>query len=335
MLQICTTDLHCGGGTVRVVRGDQLPVISGNSLLEKRNYFRDNLDYIRKFLLHEPRGHEDLYGIVVLESDDVTADVNLILLHNAGYGSMCGHGALAMGRFAVDTGIVRKPTSPETEVRLRCPCGIVRVFVQYENGRTGSSRFISVPSFVFARDVKASVQGYGDVTADVCYGGAFFVHVKASLLGLDVRTSSIDDLIRAGDAVTRVFKACVTVTHPDSPDLAFIVGTNLVDDNEDNPDVPTAMVCIFADKQVERSPCGSGSAARIAQLYERGHLKLGETRQIQGPTGDCFKTTPIKDVKYGEHNAVIVEVEGRAYYAGKAELILEEGDEIGKGFLLR
>jgi len=166
-MKIWTTDLHCGGGTVRVVLGKELPPILGKTLLEKRRYFRENLDYIRKFLLHEPRGHEGLYGIIVLDDDDdisegddatnndVKCDVSLILLHNAGLGSFCGHGSIALGRYLIDTGIIRQPTSPQTQVTLRCPCGVVRVFVDYENGKTGKARFLSVPSYIFAKGAQS------------------------------------------------------------------------------------------------------------------------------------------------------------------------------------
>ena len=147
-LKITVTEMHCGGGPIRIVKGSELPPIPGKTLLERRAYFKANLDNLRKFILYEPRGHADLYGIIIVEPDSPEAVAGLILVHNEGYGSMCGHGALSLARYAVDYGLVKEPVSPETKVTFQFPCGLINVCVDIKDGKSGISRFRSVPSYV-------------------------------------------------------------------------------------------------------------------------------------------------------------------------------------------
>ena len=146
--KINVTEMHCGGGPIRIVNCSELPPILGDTLLEKRAYFKEHLDHLRRFILYEPRGHADLYGIIIVEPDTSEAVAGLILVHNEGYGSMCGHGALSLARYAVDYGLVKEPVSPETKVTFQFPCGLIDVFVEIKDGKSSWSRFRSVPSYV-------------------------------------------------------------------------------------------------------------------------------------------------------------------------------------------
>ena len=148
-LKITTTEMHTGGEPLRIVEAG-FPAIKGTTILDKRKYIRENLDHIRKFIIFEPRGHFDMYGVVFVEPDISEADIGTIFIHNEGYSTMCGHAIIALGRYAIDHGIVKTPVSPETEVVFQCPCGRVEAFVEYNNGKTGNVRFHSVPAFVFA-----------------------------------------------------------------------------------------------------------------------------------------------------------------------------------------
>ena len=147
-MKMRVTEMHSGGGPIRIVDSSELPPILGKTLLEKRSYFKTNLDHLRKFILYEPRGHADLYGLIIVEPDTSEAVAGLILVHNEGYGSMCGHGALSLARYAVDYGLVKEPVSPETTVTFQFPCGLINVSVEVKDGKSGMSHFRSVPSYV-------------------------------------------------------------------------------------------------------------------------------------------------------------------------------------------
>lgn len=148
-LKITTTEMHTGGEPLRIIESGY-PEIKGSKILDKRQYVKKNLDAIRKFLMMEPRGHFDMYGALLVEPDIKEADLGVLFMHNEGYSTMCGHAVIALGRYAVDRGIIKNPSSPETMVNIQCPCGLVQCYVEYENGKTGQVRFHSVPAFAFA-----------------------------------------------------------------------------------------------------------------------------------------------------------------------------------------
>ncbi|KAJ8410347.1 hypothetical protein AAFF_G00203280 [Aldrovandia affinis] len=170
---LSVVDMHTGGEPLRIVLSGY-PEVKGDSVLAKRRYVKENLDHLRKVLMYEPRGHYDMYGALVVQSEIGEADLAVLFMHNEGYSTMCGHAVIALGRFAVDYGLVNAPVSPETQVNIHCPCGLVKAFVEYSNGKTGGVRFHSVPAFAFATDVAVSVPGHGEVLVDISYGGAFY-----------------------------------------------------------------------------------------------------------------------------------------------------------------
>ena len=148
-LKISTTEMHTGGAPFRIIETG-FPEIKGKTVLDKMRYARENFDFIRKMMMFEPRGHFDMFGVILVEPDIPEADIGTIFIHNEGYSTMCGHGVIALGRYVIDHGIVKPPVEPETKVVIQCPCGPVEAFVEYNNGRTGGVRFRSVPAFVFA-----------------------------------------------------------------------------------------------------------------------------------------------------------------------------------------
>ena len=149
-LRIETIEMHTGGEPLRIVTSG-VQNIQGKTLLDKRRYIKDNLDFVRKLIIFEPRGHYDMYGVYLVKPDSDGADVGCIFIHNEGYSTMCGHAVISLGRYVIDHGIIQKPVSPETRVVMQCPCGPVEAFVQYENGKTGNVRFNSVPAYLFEK----------------------------------------------------------------------------------------------------------------------------------------------------------------------------------------
>ncbi|XP_051872448.1 trans-L-3-hydroxyproline dehydratase [Pristis pectinata] len=328
-------DMHTGGEPLRIVTGGFPPVL-GHDILSKRRYVRDELDGLRRHLLFEPRGHRDMYGALLVGSERPDAHLGVLFMHNQGYSTMCGHAVLALGRYALDYGLIAEPSSPETQVNIHCPCGLVRVYVQYDRGRSGRVRFHSVPAFVFAADIPIDVPGHGKIVVDVAYGGAFYAFVSADCFGLDVCSSRTRDLVDAAVAVTNAVKAQVKLHHPDSKDLAFLYGTIITDGKDTFSEEPTANICVFADAQVDRSPCGSGVTARVALQYHKGLILLNQTRTFQsGPTSSLFTGKAVEETKCGDFKAVIVEISGQAHYTGTANFYVEDDDDLKDGFLLR
>eukprot|EP00731_Ephydatia_muelleri_P022120 Em0014g711a len=241
--------MHTGGEPLRIIHSGY-PSIEGGTLLEKRRYVREKLDHLRTMLMREPRGHFDMYGALVVESDLPEADLAVLFMHNEGYSTMCGHGVIGLGRYAVDYNLV-KPVSPETLVRIQCPCGLVTAHVEYREGVSGAVRFESVPAFAFLTNQKIDVDGYGCVEYDIGYGGAFYALADVAQFGLDLGKSPIQDIIAAGSGLTEAVRRSVPLSHPESPDLAFLYGAILTDGRDEYCNEPTANICIFADCQVE------------------------------------------------------------------------------------
>ncbi|XP_053553281.1 trans-3-hydroxy-L-proline dehydratase [Bombina bombina] len=334
---ITVVDMHCGGEPVRIVQSGA-PVPQGRTLLEKRRWVREHMDWLRKVLMLEPRGHRDMYGALLVPSEEESAHLGVLFMHNEGYSTMCGHAVLALGKYALDYGYLGEAAGSEVPMNIHCPCGLVRAWVTCgaDRERRGAVRFHSVPAFCFMTDVTVDVPGLGKVVVDIAYGGAFYSFVSAERFGLDVCTSRTRDLVDVAAAVTESVKAQVKLHHPDSADLAFLYGTILTDGKDAYSEEPTANVCVFADSQVDRSPTGSGVTARIALQYHKGQIQLQQTRNFKsGATGSIFTGKAVKETTCGDFKAVIVEVSGHAYYTGTSSFVLENEDPLKNGFLLK
>ncbi|KAF3702828.1 Trans-L-3-hydroxyproline dehydratase [Channa argus] len=365
-VELSVVDMHTGGEPLRIIRSGY-PQVKGDSVLSRRRYVQEHLDHLRRVLMFEPRGHYDMYGALIVDSEIPEADLGVLFMHNEGYSTMCGHAVIALGRFAVDYKLVKEPQSPETQVNIHCPCGMVKAFVEYSDGKTGGVRFHSVPAFAFGTgtthdfcphtkqfpnvfkvcrinysingfppDVTVEVEGFGNVTVDISYGGAFYAFVNAQRFGLDVNKSRTRDLVDAATAVTNAVKSQVKLQHPVSDDLAFLYGTILTDGKDDFSSETTANICVFADAQVDRSPTGSGVTARVAFQYHKGLIQLNQTRTFQsGATGSQFTGKAVEETKCGDFRAVVVEVAGRAFYTGVSRFVQEQDDKLTHGFLLK
>jgi len=338
-----TVELHTGGEPVRIVV-DGLPPIPGGTILEKRRYARMHLDHLRRALMAEPRGHADMYGVWPVAPDLPDVDLAVLFTHNEGFSTMCGHATIALGRWAVEEGLVAVPAPgsdgvSRAPVRLQAPCGRIEVEVDVVAGRVGDVRFRSVPAFAAALDVPLEVEGVGAVTVDVGYGGAFYALVDAGALGVELGATPLRTVVDRATAVTRA-AADVALTHPDSADLAFLYGTIVRDVGDDRAPEDSRNVCVFADRQVDRSPTGSGVTARTAVRHARGAVAAGEVRRFTSLTGAVFTARVVAEHAPGAHAptgvpSVVVEVGGRAHRSGTAEFVLEPDDPLREGFLLR
>ena len=323
--RITTIDMHTGGEPLRVVV-DGLPPLEGRTVLEKRRYFRDHYDHLRTGLMWEPRGHADMYGAVVTESDD--ADFDVFFLHNEGYSTMCGHAIIALTTLAIETQLVNK-----NEITFNVPAGRIQAHATVIDGKVIEASFRNVPSFVYLRDQSVDVQGIGRVRFDVAYGGAFYAFVSAEEVGLTLVPAQSNRLIDYGRKIKHAVMSQVPINHPFEEDLSFLYGTIFT-----GPPLDTTHhsrnVCIFADGELDRSPTGSGVSARAALHFAKGDLKLNERITIESIVGSTMSVRVVEVTRFGPYDAVTPEVSGTASFIGRHEFYFDPQDPFRNGFLL-
>jgi len=328
--KITTIDMHTGGEPLRVYTSG-LPPIKGDTVLEKRRYFREHYDHIRTGTLWEPRGHADMYGAIITPSAD--ADLDVFFLHNEGYSTMCGHAIIALTKLVIETGIVRKE-GESPEVTFGVPAGKVRARAVIEDGRVREASFLNVPSFLYVKDQRIEVPGLGAVSFDVAYGGAFYAFVKAEPLGLYLTAEDYPRLIDYGMRIKNAVASEFSITHPFEADLSFLYGTIFTGSALDSGH-HSRNVCIFADGEVDRSPTGTGVSARAAIHYAKGELQLNQKITIESILGSVMTVSAVEALKFGPYDAVIPEVSGTASITGRSEFYFDPDDPFCEGFILR
>jgi proline racemase len=327
--RIETIDMHTGGEPLRVyVSG--LPPIEGNTVLEKRRYFREHYDHFRTGTMWEPRGHADMYGAVVTPSTD--ADFDVFFLHNEGYSTMCGHAIIALTTLAVETGLV----SADGDVKLTfsVPAGIIHARARTEGGKARDVSFRNVPSFVYLQDREVQVRGIGRVRFDVAYGGAFYAIVDAEPLRLKLEPEHFNQLVDYGRRIKLAVMEAFTIEHPFEKDLSFLYGTIFTGPAQ-QAGHHSRNVCIFAAGELDRSPTGSGVSARAALHHARGDLYVNEKITIESILGSTMTVRAAELAKFGPYDAVIPEVGGTASITGRNAFYFDPADPLVRGFIFR
>jgi proline racemase len=297
-----TVDYHTAGEPFRIVA--EPGPIPGATMLEKRAWCAGHLDHLRRLLVYEPRGHADMYGCFVTEPCAPGSDLGCVFFHNAGYSTACGHGTIALATWA-----------GRDRLQLDVPSGTLAVA-----RRDGGYAFRNVPAFVLLRDVEAA-----GLRCDVAFGGAFYASVE-SPLPLD--RAHLPQLIELGRRIKAELEAAHDVVHPREPGLRDVYGVIFFTREGDRVQ---RNVTIFADGEVDRSPCGSGTSARLALLDADGELPRGETLTHRSIVDTVFTGRVVAETPEG----VVTEIAGRASLTGRHEFVLEPDDEVGEGFLLR
>lgn len=327
-----TIDAHTAGEPLRIVTSG-VPFIPGGTILEKRRFVRENLDHVRRALMLEPRGHADMYGAYITSPVTNPADLGVIFMHNEGYSDMCGHGVIALATVAVQTGMVQASV-PETRVGMDSPAGFIEAFVEWDGRKAGSVRFRNVPSFLHTRDLQVETPSFGHLTVDVVFGGAFYAYLSASQAGLTVRPVHYRELIQLGFEVKQAVMNAQETVHPLEPELRGIYGA-MIDGEPFSGDAHQSNVCVFADREVDRSPTGTGTAGRVAQLFASGRLGLNEVFINESIIGTRFTARALEEIRVGDFPAVIPEVSGRASIVGFNTWVVEPDDPVQDGFMLR
>lgn len=316
---ISTVDYHTGGEPFRIVTaGVSLP--AGETMLAKRAWAEKHLDRTRRLLVQEPRGHADMYGCFLAAPVDSGAQLGVLFFHNAGFSTACGHGTIALVTWALESGRVPRPERcEEAEVVVDVPSGRLRTWARLKDGEVTSVRFRNVPAFVLRRSVPVA-----GMKVDVAYGGAFYAIAPAPVR---IAAQNLDRLVAAGREVKAALNARGGIVHPLEPELRDIYGV-IWTQGERN-------VTIFANGEVDRSPCGSGTSARLALLHASGELAAGEVLKHRSIVDSEFTGRVVAETEVAGVPAVVTEVEGSAYLTGRHEFILRSDDPLGTGFQLR
>ena len=329
-MRYVVADMHTAGEPVRIIL-DGHPPPQGPTILAKRDDAQRRFQHIRRTLMHEPRGHADMYGALLVEPTAPGADLAVLFMHHSGYSTMCGHATIALGRWAVENGLV-KVTRPVTRFGLECPCGVVMVEVDIgDDGATGMVAFESVPAYAEALDIEIAIPGRATVRADIGFGGAFYAVLPASRLGMDLVATPIDRLRAVAMAVTDTVRSGFRIEVPDAPELAFLYGTILTDDAVPGRDPVTANLCVFGEGQIDRSPTGSGVAARLAIARARVEIGIGEGWRFRGPSGGEFGGDIVREAATAARPAIVARVSGQAFHLGRAEIVVEDDDPLAQG----
>ncbi len=325
-------DSHTMGEATRVIIGG-LPVIPGNTMPEKKEYLEKHLDYIRTAVMHEPRGHKDMFGSIITTPTLPEADLGIIFMDSGGYLNMCGHGTIGASTIAVETGMV-EVTEPITDIVLEAPAGIVKAKVRVENGKAKEVSVINVPSFLYKKDVQVELPNIGKVTFDISFGGSFFAIVKDSELKVEIRPENINVITERAMKLREIINKEIKVQHPTQPhintvDLVEIYGQA----KSDNANYQN--VVIFGSGQVDRSPCGTGTSAKMATLYAKDELSLNEPFVYESIISTKFTGRVLEETQVGEFKAIIPEITGSAFITGFNHFVIDEEDPVKYGFLLK
>jgi proline racemase len=336
VLEVSTVDYHTAGEPFRIV-ADGAPAIPGATVRERREHARADAgaERVRRLLCHEPRGHADMYGCLVVPPDDAGARLGALFWHKDGWSTACGHGTIALGTWAVESGLVDAPRDGEVDVAIDVPSGRVVARVATAGGAVAHVTFRNVPSYVLARGVTVET-ARGPLAVDVAYGGAIYASLPAAAAGLAVQPADYGALIALGREVKAALERTEHARHPTDDRLSGIYGTILFDDLGDAAGGPRQRnVTVFADGEVDRSPCGSGTCARAALLHADGRLAPGRTLTHDSIVGTTFLASVAEPAREHGRHAVVVEVRGEAYRTGEHRFVLDPRDPVGTGFVLR
>ena len=344
--RIKTIDAHAAGEPLRLVI-DGLPSPEGRTMLEKRAWAMKRLDHLRRGLMLEPRGHTDMYGALLTEPVSGDANAGVLFMHNEGWSTMCGHGIIAVTTMAIERGLIwssppasghdelsQKPAI--AEIRYDTPAGLVQAHAHLahhgDSVRVESVAFRNVASFVFEPSLLVTVGGRR-IPVDVAFGGAFYAIVDSEAAGVPIDATHLPELRKLGMTIAREVERLRRVVHPDDPGLEGIYGTIFTAPAQ-SAEAHLRNVTIFADAEVDRSPCGTGTAAVMAVLSDMGLLLDDVPFVHESIVGTTFKGRVVERVELGERQAIVPEIEGSAWITGEHTFLIDGDDPLKAGFRL-
>lgn len=325
-----TIDTHTGGNPTRsLISG--MPPLKGSTMSEKMLYMKENYDWIRKFLMNEPRGHGIMSGAIMTDPCHPDADVGVIYIETGGYLPMCGHDTIGFCTALIETGLV-EAVEPFTNIKVDTPAGLIDVQVKVQDGIAKEVTFVNVPSFLL-KTVELDVEGIGHIVCEIAYGGNFYGIIDARKLGISLTEENAADIISKGIKIRNAVNATEEIVHPEFP---FINGLTHIEFYTDpvHPDADLKNTVIVPPGGIDRSPCGTGTSAKLATLHRKNELQTNEQFIYESIVGTLFKARILEETTAGELPAVIPEVTGSAWIMGMHRFFYNENDPLREGYLL-
>jgi proline racemase len=328
---IRTIDAHTAGEPLRLIVAG-FPALEGRTILAKRECIRERYDHLRRALMLEPRGHADMYGALLTEPERPGSDAGVLFMHNEGFSTMCGHGVIAVTKIGIERGLFEGRPQPDGSraVVLDSPAGEIRARAWLDGGRVTRVSFVNVPSFVLHGGVPVRLGGRA-LHADVAFGGAFYAIVDSEAAGIPVVPERLPELRAAGMAIKHAVEQAVTVVHPLEPELQGIYGT-IFTGPPSSESADLRNVTIFAEAEVDRSPCGTGTCAVMAVLSAMGLLGPEQTFTHESIIGTMFRGRVVAEPTVAELPAIVPEIEGEAFITGESSFLIDEADPLRYGF---
>lgn len=321
---------HTEGMPTRVITGG-VPTIPGATMAERRLWFMEHRDGLRRLLMREPRGHGAMSGAILQPPTRSDADWGVLFIEVSGLLPMCGHGTIGVATVLVETGMV-EVVEPVTTIRLDTPAGLVIAEVAVHDGHAESVTIQNVPSFLLRRDARVEVPALGTVSYDLAFGGNFYAIVELAQLGLPFERAEKDRLLAAGLAIMEAINAVDEPVHPEREDIRGVHHVYLAAPGSDAAHSRHAMA--IHPGWFDRSPCGTGTCARMAQFHARGELALETDFLNESFIGSRFIGRVLGTTSVGGHDAVLPTVTGRAWITGTAQYMLDPTDPYPEGFEL-
>jgi proline racemase len=322
-------DSHTEGMPTRVITSGA-GVLPGATMFERMRYLETQRDDLRTLLMYEPRGHAAMSGAILQPPTRPDADAGVVFIEVSGCLPMCGHGTIGTATVLVETGMV-EVTEPVTRIRLDTPAGLVEALVEVADGRARSVTIRNVPSYLHLRDTRVQVAGLGELVLDLAFGGNFYAILPAVSAGLDVAPELHDQIVSTGLRVMAAVNEQLEFAHPDKP--AIDICRHVVFTAPRDAERPDRAAVAIHPGWVDRSPCGTGTSARMAQLAARGELGLNEDFEHGSLFGTTFTGRLVEATTVGSYPAVVPTVRGRAWITGMGHYLLDPDDPFPAGFL--
>ncbi len=320
-------DTHTVGEFTRVLFSG-FPKLEGNTPIERKHYLQEHYDKYRQALMFEPRGHHDMFGAYITEPISPEADFAVFFMDTGEYLNMCGHGTIGSATAIIESGLI-EAKEPYTELTLEAPAGLIKVKAAVKNGKVESVTLTNVPAFLYKENLKTVIDGK-EITYDISFGGSFFALCDITQLGWEVTPKTIPMLTEFGMKLIENANKENKIQHPELDITSVDLAELYCPTTSEGCDMRN--VVIFGDNMADRSPCGTGTSAKVATLYKRGKLQLNQPFVYESFIGSKFTGVPIAETKVGEFDAVIPQITGSAYVTGEATYVIDGDDPLKYGF---
>jgi 4-hydroxyproline epimerase len=322
-------DGHTCGNPVRVVAGGSIPTLQGATMFERRQHFIAEYDWIRTGLMYEPRGHAMMSGSILYPPTRADCDVGVLFIETTGCLPMCGHGTIGTVTIALEHGLIQ-PKTPGL-LRLETPAGLVEARYERNGPYVESVRITNIPSFLYGTGYEVDVDGLGTLVVDVAYGGNFYAIVEPQPIFNDIADVGVSDLLAWSPRLRTAFNARYNIAHPENPVIDKL--THVLWTGKPRAEGATARNAVFyGSAALDRSPCGTGTSARMAQLAAKGQLAEGEVFVHESIIGSLFTGHIERRAKVGDRDAIIPSIEGWARVTGLNTIFIDDRDPFAHGF---